>query len=68
MSRFPRLPMFCDPLPHARAKRAELAALGQLLFLRSLRAMGPHKTSEADDSETYRALQDDTKQIKNEIG
>ena len=38
--------MFCDPLPHAGAKRAALATLGQLLFLRSLRAMGPRKTSE----------------------
>jgi len=34
-----RLTMFCDPYTLA------LALLRQLLFLRSLRVMGPHKTS-----------------------
>ncbi|MEL7601221.1 MAG: hypothetical protein AAGU18_14150 [Proteiniphilum sp.] len=35
-----RLPMFCDPLTRAGAKRGKLAALKQFLFLRSLHAMG----------------------------
>jgi len=45
--------MFCDPYLPALAKRAELAALGQLLFLRSVQAMGPRKTSEAAAFGTY---------------
>lgn len=40
-----RLTMFCDPYTLALAKRVELALLRRLLFLRSLRVMGPHKTS-----------------------
>ena len=36
--------MFCDPFLTSSLKEQNLLRFKQLLFLRSLRSMGPHKT------------------------